>query len=137
MDRVDAIELLLMKRANIEDKDNEGFTPLLSAVSVGHLASAKFLLDSGANIKVQDNLLRSCLHIAVEDENEEMLTLLLQHAGDELLNLTDKRERSPLHYAALSKECKVQFALSILDVYHFNHIPQALDFHFYLSSVEI
>ena len=110
MGRVDSISLLLKKGANIEDKDGEGLTPFLSAVTVGHLSSVKFFLDSGSDIKAQDNILRSCLHIAVEAEDEEMLALLLQHSGSELLNMTDKRERTPLHYAALSKECKVLFS---------------------------
>ena len=47
--KVDVIEYLLSKGANIEAKDNYGNTPLFAAIYEGHDAAVAALLAKGAN----------------------------------------------------------------------------------------
>ena len=46
--------MLLEKDANIEAKDNCGWTPLWWAARHGHEAIVKLLLEKGANIEAKD-----------------------------------------------------------------------------------
>lgn len=62
---------------------------LRSAVSNGNHVFAKFLIDRGADVNSKHRYGRelTCLHIAVEKQDSEMIKLLLQHKADpELLS---------------------------------------------------
>ena len=83
-------------------------TPFLSAVAAGHTACAKLLLDSGANINSRDMHQRCCLHLAVENKKLDMLTMLLTETGNELVDVGDHLDRTPLHYATLADDVKVK-----------------------------
>ena len=83
-------------------------TPSLSAVSAGHLDCAKLLLDSGANVNSRDMHQRCCLHLAVENKKLDMLMILLSGTGNELVNVGDQMDRTPLHYATLVDDVKVK-----------------------------
>ncbi len=48
------VQLLLDKGANIEAKDTDGWTPLMSAAVNGHEAVVQLLLGKGANIEAKD-----------------------------------------------------------------------------------
>ena len=89
--------------------DGEGRSPFLNAVAAGHIDSARVLLQLGADVNATDLLMKTCVHIAVENEQLEMLAMLLesQH-GTRNLNKADLWDRVPLHYAAKSKDIKVK-----------------------------
>src|SRR5437868_11256168 len=62
------IKLLLDHNADINARDNRGWTPLYMAVIFGHMNSIKTLLDNGANLKVKDQSHEmSPLHMAIGD----------------------------------------------------------------------
>lgn len=83
-------------------------TPFLSAVAAGHTDCAKLLLESGVDVKPRDMRLRCCVHLAVENEKLETLTMVLSETGSELVNAGDYVERTPLHYAAIVGDVKVR-----------------------------
>ncbi|PKK42213.1 hypothetical protein CI102_14192, partial [Trichoderma harzianum] len=84
---------------NLLDKqDNKGRTPLIMAASMGHEEATKLLLQSGANISMQDDTKKTALHygalkslVAVED-----------FISSDLLSVHDKDGRTALHIAASS-----------------------------------
>ena len=54
------------KREGIDMQEKDGFTPLLLAVSHGHVTVSKLLVESGADIKVTDFDQKNLLHWAVD-----------------------------------------------------------------------
>ena len=102
------IEFLVEKEAKLNVRDDEGRSPFLNAVAAGHVDSARLLLNLGADISATDLLMKTCVHIAVENEHLKMLSMLLEsRAGANNLNKADLWDRVPLHYAAKTKEFKV------------------------------
>ena len=83
-------------------------TPFLCAVAAGHTDCAKMLLGSGAEIAARDKFQRCCIHLAVENDKEEVLKVLLEISGTGLTNVPDVHERTALHYAALSTNTRVR-----------------------------
>lgn len=104
----ECIELLLKHLASIDQTDADGMTPFLCAVATGHTNCAKMLLESGADIAVRDRYQRCCVHLAVQNEKEDVLKMLLQRSGSGLCNVPDMHERTALHYAVLSSETGVR-----------------------------
>jgi len=93
----------------VNARDDEGRSPFLNAVAAGHTDSARVLLQLGADTTATDLLLKTSVHLAVENEHLTMLTMLLEsRSGTNNLNKADLWDRVPLHYAAKSKDIKVK-----------------------------
>ncbi len=73
------LQLLLDKGANIETKDKDGWTPLLSATVNGHEAVVQLLLDKGANIEAKDKDGWTPLLLAAENGYEAVVQQLRSH----------------------------------------------------------
>lgn len=102
------IKFLLDKKAILNARDDEGRSAFLNAVAVGHVDGARDLLNRGADVSATDLLMKTCLHIAVENEHVAMLAMLLgRRPGSKDLNKRDVFDRVPLHYAAKTKDIKV------------------------------
>lgn len=103
------IELLLAKDAKLNARDGEGRSPFLNAVAAGHVEAARALLQHGADISATDLLMKTCVHLAVENERLKMLAMLLEtRAGTNNLSKADLWDRVPLHSAAITKDIKVK-----------------------------
>ena len=103
------ITFLVEKEAKLNARDGEGRSPFLNAVAAGHVDSARVLVKLGADISVTDLLMKTCVHIAVENEQLNMLALLLEsRSGSSNLYKADLWDRVPLHYAAKSNDVKVR-----------------------------
>ncbi|XP_072034633.1 uncharacterized protein [Amphiura filiformis] len=100
--RVDTILLLIRQGLYLDSKDEDNFTPLLCAAWKGQTEAGKALLRYGADIRVLDMEMKSCLHWAVEMQHLEFAKMLFEHGhgGEELLNWKDRGEQTSLHYAA-------------------------------------
>ena len=74
------LQFLLARGANVEVKDDEGNTPLLT--SNGHLDIAQLLLEHGAEVNVQDRLLFTPLHWAAHFGHFDVVYLLISYGAD-------------------------------------------------------
>ena len=92
-------QLLLDRGAFVDQRKDDGFTPLHLAVQGLHASVAKHLLDHGAqvNIKYAREVGWTPLHFAVMSRSEELVQLLLRHGADVNVQKTDLR--TPLHVA--------------------------------------
>ncbi|XP_031549445.1 serine/threonine-protein phosphatase 6 regulatory ankyrin repeat subunit B-like isoform X2 [Actinia tenebrosa] len=105
---LDIINFLLDEGAKVDARDYTNRTPFLEAVANGQSGSAVLLLSRGAEITAYDNQVKNCLHLAIENENQDTLMVLLDTDGClENLYSPDIRERVPLHYAAVCSNIKV------------------------------
>ena len=103
------ISLLVENGAKLNTLDGEGRTPFLNAVAAGTVGSARVILKLGADVNTTDLLMKTCVHIAVENEQLKMLSMLLaSRPGTTNLYKVDLWDRVPLHYAAKSKDIKVR-----------------------------
>ena len=82
-------------------------TPFLCSVAAGQTKCVEVLLDCGADIAARDNFQRSCLHLAVENEREDVLKMLLERSESGLINVPDIHERTALQYAVSSSKIRV------------------------------
>ncbi len=91
-------EVLLAYGAEVDAKDKSGNTPFHFAVKNGHWKLIYLLMDKGAIISKDDNLLpdeKASLH-AVWSNQADVLKLLLDHGAD--VNAADRWGWSLLHY---------------------------------------
>jgi len=70
--RMEITKLLVDAKADVNQADVNGITPLLSAISNHHLAVAQFLLERGADPKSADQWGRTPLWSAVEIRNRDI-----------------------------------------------------------------
>jgi serine/threonine-protein kinase len=104
--KVDAMRLLLEKKANPNLKALDGSTPLIEAVANGKMAAVKLLLDSGADVNLAAANGLTPLLIAAAGSPyitspSEMITLLLAHKADS--RAVDSQGRTPLALATANK----------------------------------
>ncbi|CAH0055075.1 unnamed protein product [Clonostachys solani] len=89
--------LLLDKGANLEAKDKNGRTPLLSAVSGARVDLINLLLAKGANIEAKNRCGDTSLFLAVCKRDKIITKLLLQ--GDADPKAQNNGGNTPLNYA--------------------------------------
>ena len=76
-------------------------TPFLASVVHGGIETAEMLLDQGANIMATDSIGNSCLHLAVQYSQKEMVRLLLTHRDKgKFLKLRNNELKTVMHLAA-------------------------------------
>ncbi len=73
------VKALLEKGANLEAKTRHGVTPLFYAASRGHVEVLRYLIDKGADVKVQDTFYRaSALDFTLQNEHVDAARLLIE-----------------------------------------------------------
>lgn len=97
---VKMLELLIELGAPVDDKDNEGYTPLQRAVAKSDAAKVEVLLKAGADVNTQNAHGVSTLHTALEARSMPMALLLMEHGADP--ELRDENRRTPMHLACAS-----------------------------------
>ncbi|KAF2967382.1 hypothetical protein GQX73_g6177 [Xylaria multiplex] len=96
--RDEIVELLLVKGANINAKDDSGRTALHGAVENKHYEVARRLLDSKSEVNVGDNSKQTALHRAAENGHEAVVELLLKYGAN--VDAEDHSGRIALHLAS-------------------------------------
>ena len=92
------IEALLTAGADVNQADDSGQTPLMSAVEVSGLKSVRRLLQAGAKVDATDSRGRGVLHrVNSYTGYAQVLELLLKRGAN--VNLRDREGQTPLHRA--------------------------------------
>ncbi len=93
------VELLIVKRADLDARDKEnGYTPLMSALQMGHADVASYLIRQGADVEARSNSGRTALMWAAENDQKELVDLLLSKEAQ--VNAIDGNGNTPVHLAA-------------------------------------
>ncbi|GAA0272096.1 hypothetical protein GCM10009127_10510 [Alteraurantiacibacter aestuarii] len=96
------INFLYQQGANVNIRDNNGVTPLMLAVQLGHLEGVQALVANGARVDVTNNSGETPLMTAVHSRNTELMRILLQAGADP--DRYDNSGRSARDYARLRGE---------------------------------
>ena len=98
----EVIIFLLNQGANVNAQDNDGKTPLHTAVMFSNAPeTAEILLKHDANPNIKDKFIgRTPLYIAALHNNHEMAEMLLKHGAN--VNVKDNDSNTPLHRAVWS-----------------------------------
>jgi ankyrin repeat protein len=91
------IQDFIERGADVEAKDNMGYTPLHKASLYNFIEIAKFLIEKGANVEAKDDKGWTPLHSVSYKDNIEIAKLLIERGAD--LEVKDKLGRTPLHWA--------------------------------------
>ena len=99
-EKVGLVQHLLKKGADLEAKDDYGYTPFLQAVKYGAPGDiVDLLLEAGANVVVLAEDRKSALHFLAQKKGEEMMTRKLVARGLSV-DAEDNDGWTPLHEAA-------------------------------------
>lgn len=63
---------------DVNERNNQGATPLMLACAAGHLKVAEILLSEGANLAASDTEGRNCLDYAAQCGNDKSVAWLLE-----------------------------------------------------------
>ena len=82
--KLDMVEYLLRRGANVDYQDVTGYTALTHAAVGGNVAIVKALIDANASVNVQDNQGMTALMdmIAMDDVNMTTVSFLLEQGAD-------------------------------------------------------
>ncbi|WCJ21447.1 Protein VAPYRIN-LIKE [Euphorbia peplus] len=101
LDDVNAIKNCISEGVNVNERDQNGWSPLHRAAFKGRIESVRMLLNHGARVDVVDDEGYSPLHCAVETGHVQVALLLISHgAKADVKNLkgtmASKKHASPL-----------------------------------------
>eukprot|EP00210_Caulerpa_lentillifera_P005401 g5163.t1 len=108
-DSIESAKVLLRHGANIEYKNNDGFTSLMHAALNGSTRVAQLLIDNGADIVSRNNVSWSPLHLASFSNRIQITKILIDKGAD--IEAKDSLKRTPLHVTVgsdSSQAAKVQ-----------------------------
>jgi Ankyrin repeats (3 copies)/Ankyrin repeat len=97
--RIDVIEDLVGRGADINSKDDDGYTPLAMAANFGRESVLAALVRMGADVLAQDNVRNSVLMFAAQYGDPKPFKLLLDSGAD--LNIQAKNGYTALTVARL------------------------------------
>ena len=94
------LELLIDKKVNINAKDGNGNTPLITAIKTKNIDITKFLLkQSTVNLNITNSVGETALHIACNYELDTIVDILLENPKIDI-NIQEKQNKyTPLMYS--------------------------------------
>ena len=101
-----ALKKHLEAGVGVNDKNDDGYTPLHLATKKGHLDVAGILLEAEADIAVASKSGKTALHYVSYYSGNADLAKLLINAGSPI-NILDGRNKTPLDYAIAKKRAEV------------------------------
>ena len=97
---IEAVKQHLAAGAEVNAKDEDGYTPLYAVAGGGHKEIAVLLIAEGADVNAKDDSGWTPLHSAAIGGQKEIAELLIAKGAD--VNAKDEVESTPLHTAALN-----------------------------------
>jgi ankyrin repeat protein len=94
---IEAVKQHLAAGADVNAKDEDGYTPLYAVAGGGHKEIAVLLIANGADVNAKNKYGETPLHYAA---TKEIAELLIAKGAD--VNAKDEVESTPLHTAALN-----------------------------------
>ena len=119
-----AVQTALANGADINAKDNDGWTPLFFAADAGHKGLVELLLASKAEVNAKSNAGNTPLHKAAHNGHKDVTELLLANKAD--INAKDEDGSTPLHEAAMGEPIDKSEPRPIC-FFKWTHIKQAAD----------
>ncbi|KAL3320691.1 Ankyrin repeat domain-containing protein 44 [Cichlidogyrus casuarinus] len=117
---LDVVELLVKNGSDIEMKQN-GDTPLMVAVEMGHLSITSYLLSSGAHVNVKDNKQETALMKAIKKGHTTIVKELLLYGAcpnlektNDLLKLADRLQQNELIFELTKSSLKLDSSLNLI-----------------------
>jgi Raf kinase inhibitor-like YbhB/YbcL family protein len=80
--RASAVQALIARGANVNEPDDTGMTPLMTAAAQGHAAVARLLIAAGADVNATDRDAITALMRAAAANRTEAVALLLSSGAD-------------------------------------------------------
>ena len=96
---VNLAKTLLDAKADVNQRDDKGYTPLILATYDGNFEVAQFLLQHGASTEIKDNSGRTALMGAAFKGNEREVKLLLDHGANAAAS--DSKGMTSMMYAVM------------------------------------
>ena len=98
--RINMMKLLIDNKANINDTDENGFTPLNITIESGDMELTKFLITNGANVNslMQDGV--SLIGYAIAQNNMDLLQILIENGANVNYTNGDSWADTPLKTAS-------------------------------------
>ncbi len=90
-------KLLIERGADVDSRDRDGRTPLITASECGQLEVARLLLDHGVDVNTRTRNYSTALHHTSYNGNFEMVRLLLEHGAN--VNIQDANRQTPKQLA--------------------------------------
>ncbi|EAT35050.1 AAEL012753-PA, partial [Aedes aegypti] len=88
-DNLDMVEFLVQNGADVNRKDNEGWTPLHATSSCGFLSIARYLIENGADLAAINSDGELALDLACSDAMED---LIQRHIDEQGIDCEDARQ---------------------------------------------
>jgi ankyrin repeat protein/type II secretory pathway component GspD/PulD (secretin)/beta-lactamase regulating signal transducer with metallopeptidase domain len=95
---IEQVRLLLLKDANVREKDDNGLTALHVAAEYGHRNIAELLLTKDVDVNAKGSGDWTALHSAAVHGYTDLAELLIAKGAD--VNAKDKNGKTPLHFVA-------------------------------------
>jgi hypothetical protein len=96
----DLVRKLLKEGADVNVRDEQGWTPLHHAAMRGAASVVLLLLEKGADVNARASDGATPLHMAAAYSNPNVVDLLISKGAD--VNAKDNSGRTPLHYAVMN-----------------------------------
>lgn len=103
----DVSAILISNGANIMARNNNGDTPLHTAVRSCELETVTLLIEQGADVNAENKYGRTPLHWAAYWEQEDIARLLVQKGA--IINPVDANKSTPLHSTIFSPNSQPAF----------------------------
>ncbi len=93
---------MVMLGYDIDEKDLDGFTPLMIAAAMGKVDFAEFLINNGANVNMRSYTGLTAMHRAAQEGHTQIILLLSE--ADALIDMPDNEGFTPLMKAVTANK---------------------------------